>query len=77
MTPIAPDTLAQTTATAVDSKGIAFDLGVEYVDAVPSTNDLTAVIVRLPAELAVGDIHISIAVRGVHSNDILVRIRAP
>jgi hypothetical protein len=77
MTPITSDTLSQTTATAIDSKGISFELPVEYVDGVPETNDFTALIVRLPAELAVGDIRISITFRGAHSNEILVSIRAP
>jgi hypothetical protein len=77
MKPLSGDTLAQTTVEAVDSHGIVVQLPVEFVGAVPATDELVALIVRLPAELSIGDASISISVRGLRSNNIMVSIRAP
>lgn len=71
------DTLGQTTASALNAQGVTFQLPVEYVGAVPGIDELTILIVRLPADLSIGDIEISVTVNGVRSNSVFVRIRAP
>ena len=75
--PVTIDTLSQITAQAVDSRGSVFQLVVEYVGPVIAPEDLTALIVRLPAGMAVGDIAISVTFKGARSNSILVSIRGP
>jgi len=74
---VTSDALAQTTAVAVNSQGTRFLLPVEYVGAVAGAYGLTAVTVRLPAELSIGDVAISITVRGVQSNSVIVAIKPP
>ena len=77
MGPVTVDTLGQTTAVAVNSQGTRFLLAVEYVGAVAGADGLTEVIVRLPADLSIGDVAISITVKGAQSNSVLVAIKPP
>lgn len=63
------------TALAEDSQNRVFPLAVEFVGKVPRFDWLTQVIVKLPDELAnVGEVRVSINVRGVSSNKVPLRI---
>lgn len=66
------------TAEAEDSHQITYPLIVEYVGRVPNLSTLTQINVRLPENLAnAGKVMVSIKVRGVESNKVLVNIRPP
>ena len=66
------------TAQAEDSQQRVFPLTIEYAGKVPGFDWLTRINVRLPDELASGgDIQVSVRVRGVQSNTVLVSIKPP
>jgi hypothetical protein len=66
------------TAEAEDSQQTIYPLLVEYVGPVPNLNWLTQVNVRLPDNIAnAGNVLVSIKLRGVQSNKVLVSIRPP
>lgn len=61
-----------------DAQQSIFPLTVEYVGKVPNQDWLTQISIRLPDNPAiVGDIWISIKLRGVQSNKVLISIRRP
>ena len=63
------------TAQAEDSQQRVFPLTVEYAGKVPGFDWLTQINVRLPDELEnAGDIRVSVGVRGVQSNTVLVKL---
>lgn len=65
------------TAQAEDSRQRAYPLTVEYVGKVPNLDRLIQVVIKLPAEVeGAGDIWVSINVRGVVSNRVLVSIKS-
>ena len=64
------------TAQAEDSQNRVFPLKVEFVGKVPRFDWLTQVIVKLPDELMnVGEVRVSIAVRGVSSNKVPLSVK--
>jgi len=66
------------TAQAEDSQNRVYPLAVEYVGKVPGFEWLTQVIVKLPDELgSVGEVQVSINVRGVSSNKAPLSVRPP
>ena len=63
------------TASARDSRSRIRSLKVEFVGKIPTLSEVTQVIVRLPDELAqVGDVWISVSLRGQTSNEVLFKI---
>ena len=64
------------TVQAEDSQQRVFPLTVEYAGKVPGFDWLTQINVRIADELA-GDIRLSVRVRGVQSNTVLLSIRPP
>jgi uncharacterized protein (TIGR03437 family) len=74
----AGETLSIVTAEAEDSQQTVHPLFVEYVGNVPNLNSVAQVNVRLPDSLAnAGNVLVSIKVRGVQSNKVVVSIRPP
>ena len=72
------ETFSVVTAKAVDSGSNVYTLAVEYVGRVPDFDGLTTVIVKLPNNLTFnGDVSISISLRGVPSNNVVLAIRVP
>ena len=64
------------TAQAEDSQNRVFPLKVEFVGKAPRFDWLTQVIVKLPDELMnVGEVRVSIAVRGVSSNKVPLSVK--
>jgi hypothetical protein len=74
----AGENLSFITAEAEDSQQTVYPLIVEYVGRVPNFDSLTQINLRLPDNLAsAGNVLLSIKVRGVQSNKVLVNIRPP
>jgi len=74
----AGENLSIVTAEAQDSQQTVYPLVVEYVGNTPNLNWLAQINVRLPDNLAnAGNVLVSIKVRGVQSNKVLVSIRPP
>ena len=74
----AGESISIVTAEAEDPQHAVHPLVVEYVGAVPSLNWLAQINVLLPDNLAnVGNVLVSIRVRGMPSNKVLVSIRPP
>lgn len=72
----AGETFAIVTAAAEDSQHTVYPLTVEYVGVVPNFDSLAQINVRLPDSLAnAGNVLVSIKVRGVQSNKVLVAIK--
>lgn len=72
----AGETFAIVTAEAEDSQHTVYPLTVEYVGPVSNFDSLTQINVRLPDSLAnAGDVLVSIKVRGVQSNKVLIGIK--
>ena len=66
------------TAQAEDSQQTVYPLIVEYVGNVPNLNWLAQICVRLPDNLAnAGNVMVSIKVRGLQSNKVLINIKPP
>lgn len=66
------------TAEAEDAQQTVYPLLVEYVGPVPNLNWLSQINVRLPDNIAnAGNVLVSIKLRGVQSNKVLVSIRPP
>ena len=66
------------TAQAEDSQQTVYPLIVEYVGNVPNLNWLAQISVRLPDNLAnAGSVLVSIKVRGLQSNKVLINIQPP
>jgi len=64
------------TAQAEDSEPATYPLAVEYVGRVPQVEWLTQLIIRVPDQMAnAGDLRISITLRGVTSNKVIVKIK--
>jgi uncharacterized protein (TIGR03437 family) len=63
-------------AQAEDSRQMTYPLTVEYAGKVPTLDRLIQVIIKLPAEMeSAGDVWVSINVRGVISNRVLISIK--
>ena len=70
------ETFAIVTAEAEDPQHTVYPLIVEYVGVVPNLDSLAQINVRLPDNLANGgNVLVSIKVRGVQSNKVLVGIK--
>jgi hypothetical protein len=68
--------ISDITAQAEDSHQRSYPLTVEYVGKVPNLDRLIQLVIKLPAEVeSAGDIWVSINVRGVISNKVLVSIK--
>ena len=75
---VAGENLSIVTATAEDSQQTVYPLDVEYVGNVPNQTWMAQIVVLLPQNLAnAGDVLVSIKVRGLQSNKVLVSIRPP
>ena len=74
---VAPgESAANVTAQAIDSQSTVYSVPVEFVGTVPNYDWLTEIVVRLPDELtSVPSVQVSINVRGVASNKVLINIR--
>lgn len=71
------DTTSAITAQAEDSQQKIYPMAVEYVGKVPNFDGLLQVVVKIPGEIeGAGDIWVSISVRGVVSNKVLVSIKS-
>ena len=65
------------TAQAEDSQNRIYPMTVEFVGKVPGFDWLTQIIVRLPEELTTaGDVRVSISLRGVPSNKVVLGIKS-
>ena len=71
------ETFSIVTAEAEDSQHTIFPLIVEYVGNVPNQSWLAQINLRLPDNLATGNVLVSIKVRGVQSNKVPISIRPP
>ena len=70
------DSISSITAQAEDSQHNVYPMTVEYVGRVPNFDWLIQVVVKMPGEIeGAGDIWVSINVRGVVSNKVLVSIK--
>ncbi|HEX5601470.1 MAG TPA: hypothetical protein VFX63_02930, partial [Pyrinomonadaceae bacterium] len=75
---VAGENLSIVTAAAEDSQQTVYPLVVEYVGDVPNQTWMAQIIVLLPENVAnAGDVLVSIKVRGLQSNKVLVSIRPP
>lgn len=69
--------LSAVTAQAEDSRQRTYPLTVEYIGKVPNPDRLIQVVIKIPAEVEnAGDIWVSINVRGVASNRVLISIKS-
>ena len=74
----AGENLSIVTATAEDAQQTVYPLIVEYVGNVPNQTWMAQISVLLPENLAnVGNVLVSIKVRGLQSNKVLINIRPP
>src|SRR5687768_9023705 len=70
------DAISAITAQAEDARQKIYPMAVEYVGPVPNFDQLIQVVVKIPGDLeGAGDIWVSISVRGVVSNKVLVSIK--
>ena len=75
---VAGENLSIVKAEAQDSQQTVYPLDVEYVGNVPNQTWMAQIVVLLPQNLAnAGDVLVSIKVRGLQSNKVLVSIRPP
>ena len=72
------ETLSAISVSAVDTRSVSYVLPVESLGAVPGIDWLYGVVVRLPEDPGLkGDLAITLTLRGLKSNTVLVAIRAP
>lgn len=72
------ETLSVIHVSGVDTRNVGYDLPVEALTVVPGFDWLYSVVVRLPEDAALkGDLAITLTLRGLKSNTVLVGIRAP
>ena len=71
------ENLSIVTAEAEDAQQNVYPLFVEYVGPVPNQTWLAQINVKLPGNLPVGTVLMSIKVRGVQSNKIPITIKPP
>ena len=63
---------------AVDTRSVVYNLPVESIALVPGVNSLSAVVVRLPEDATLkGDLSITLSLRGVKSNIVVIGIKSP
>jgi probable HAF family extracellular repeat protein len=67
----------QLSARAEDAAGQTHPLAVEHVGRVPRFPALTQITVRLPDSLAGGDFRLSVTLRGLTSNKVVVTVKTP
>jgi uncharacterized protein (TIGR03437 family) len=68
--------VSSVTAQAEDSRQKTYPLTVEYVGKVPNLDRLVQLVIKLPAEVeSAGDVWVSINVRGVVSNRVLISVK--
>jgi hypothetical protein len=74
---VAPGETASTvTAQAVDSQNIIYSMPIEFIGTVPNYNWITEIVVRMPDQLTnLVAVQVSINVRGVAGNKVLIDIR--
>jgi hypothetical protein len=63
------------TVSALDKNQVSHDLPVEFVGKAQGTDELTQIIVRLPADLPVGEIFVSVKFRGKGSEIARIRVQ--
>ena len=72
------ETPSVVTVTAVDNRGISYQLPVEQIVKVPNLGWLSEVIVKSPEDQTInGDLSVSLGLRGMFSNTVLVEVRGP
>src|SRR6185436_18413120 len=72
------ENLSIVTGQAEDSQQTVYPLTVEYVGNVPNLNSVAQICVRLPDNIAnAGSVLVSIKVRGLQSNKVLINIKPP
>ena len=72
------ETLSAINVSGVDTRSVSYNLPVESLTVVPGFDWLYSVIVRLPEDaLLKGDLAVTLTLRGLKSNTVLVGIRAP
>ena len=72
------ETLSAISVSGVDTRSISYALLVESLTAVPGLDWLYSVVVRLPDDSSLkGDLAVTLTLRGLKSNTVLVGIRAP
>lgn len=71
------ETLSAISVSAVDTRSLSYTLPVESLMLVPSFDWMNMVVVRLPEDTSLkGDLAITLTLRGLKSNTVLVAIRA-
>ena len=72
------ETLSAISVSGVDTRNVSYELLVESLTAVPGLDWLYSVVVRLPDDSSLkGDLAVTLTLRGLKSNTVLVGIRAP
>jgi subtilisin family serine protease len=72
------ETLSAISVSSVDTRNVVYLLPVESISPVPGVDGLSAVTVRLPADVTLkGDLSITLGLRGVKSNTAVIAIRSP
>ena len=70
------ETLSAISVSAVDTRSISFTLPVESLRVVPDFDWMNMVVVRLPDDTTLnGDLAVTLTLRGLKSNTVLVGIR--
>ena len=63
---------------AVDTRGVVYSLPVESVSIVAGFDWLSAIVIRLAEDTALkGDVAITLTLRGVTSNTVMIGIKSP
>ena len=76
VTNVALSTSSAVSASAVDTRGVTYELPIEYVGKVTGADSVTSLIVRLPQDSALrGDVSVSVTVAGVRSNAVVFAVR--
>ena len=69
------ETLSAINVSLVDTRNVSYNLPVESLTLVPGFDWLYSVVVRLPDDTALkGDVAITLTLRGLNSNTVLVAI---
>jgi hypothetical protein len=72
------ETLSAISVSAVDTRSVTYTLAVEALTVVPGFDWMQMLLVRLPDDTSLkGDLAITLMLRGLKSNTVLVAIRAP
>ena len=72
------ETLSAISVSGVDTRNVSYVLAVEALTVVPGFDWLTGVVVRLPDDTSLkGDLAVTLTLRGLKSNTVLVGIHSP